>query len=250
MKHALEPDHLVAVATLVRGESRVWRLVKLGALWGAGHLSTVALGVAILTTLRVTVSAEHLVLFETPVAAMLIGLGGWTMLGAIATGGGPLAQYVSHVHGGAHAGAPAGAHVGTSAVAGAAAQAAAHGHAHAYDAGAHGAGDTHQPPFAGRPRPAWWSYAVGSVHGLAGSGALVMFVAATFPEPRMAVSYVVLFGTGAMLGMALITSTLVWPMRMMERRPMVLRAVTGVAGALSVMLGAGVVVEVVKTVWG
>ena len=199
MKHALEPDHLVAVSTLMRGESRRGKLMKLGALWGAGHLSSVALGVGILTALRITLVADHLVVFETPVAAMLIGLGLWTLMSAASA---PALIPNTSRHG--HAVSPS-------------------------------------------PRSAWWSYAVGSVHGLAGTGALVIFVAATFPDIPTALTYVVLFGVGAMLGMALISTALAYPLRALQARPTLYRVVTAGAGGLSVFLGVSIVIELVRT---
>ena len=199
MKHALEPDHLVAVTTLMRGESGRGKLLRLGAFWGAGHLTTVALGVGLLTALRVTLRDEQLLLFETPVAVMLIGLGLWTLSTAFGRRGIPNK-------------------------------------------------DRQLPQSA--PRPSWWSYAVGSVHGLAGTGALVIFVAATFPDMSSALLYVVLFGIGAMLGMALITSTLAYPLRALEGRPQLYRALTAGAGGLSVALGVGIFVELRRSFAG
>ncbi len=81
---------------------------------------------------------------------------------------------------------------------------------------------------------------------VAGSGALVVFVAATFADIPMALAYVVLFGVGAMLGMALITSSLALPLRALQTRPTLYRTVTAVAGALSVALGAMIVIAVVR----
>jgi hypothetical protein len=208
MKHALEPDHLVAVSTLMCGESRrgrvsgrvSGRMLRLGALWGAGHLSTVALGVGLLIAMRVTIAADHLLLFETPVAAMLIGLGAWTIVGALTSAG--------HHHG----------------------------------SGAH-----HRSLAPMRlSRPAWWSYAVGSVHGMAGTGALVIFVGATYPDLSSAITYVLLFGVGAMLGMAVLTCTLAVPLRALQGRPQMYRLVTASAGGLSVYLGVTIALELAR----
>ena len=37
MRHALEPDHLAAVSTLVTGERSSYKAAFLGACWGLGH---------------------------------------------------------------------------------------------------------------------------------------------------------------------------------------------------------------------
>lgn len=83
LRHALEPDHLAAVSTLVaRGEGeRRWRV---GALWGLGHaLALVAVGgllVGLETALPPALSAG----LELAVAAMLVGLGAFAVRGALA----------------------------------------------------------------------------------------------------------------------------------------------------------------------
>ena len=75
MRHALEPDHLTAVSTLVTGERSSYRAAMLGAFWGIGHtLSLVVVG-AVLVVLRAEMPARVSDLFELFVAVMLVGLG-------------------------------------------------------------------------------------------------------------------------------------------------------------------------------
>lgn len=51
---------------------------------------------------------------------------------------------------------------------------------------------------------------VGLVHGLAGSAAIALMVLSTIHEPRLAVAYLALFGTGTLAGMMLITAALAY----------------------------------------
>src|SRR5437764_12773845 len=75
MRHALEPDHLTAVSTLVTGERSSMRAAMLGASWGLGHtLSLVVVG-AVLLVLRAEMPARVADIFELFVAIMLIVLG-------------------------------------------------------------------------------------------------------------------------------------------------------------------------------
>jgi high-affinity nickel-transport protein len=75
LRHALEADHLVAVATIVSRERGLARATLLGALWGAGHsLSLLAVGVAVVL-LGVPLPASWSHLLEIGVGGMLIGLG-------------------------------------------------------------------------------------------------------------------------------------------------------------------------------
>ena len=75
MRHALEPDHMAAVSTLVQRERSGYRAALLGACWGVGHtiaLLMVGLG---LVLLRSEMPARLADTFEMAVAAMLIVLG-------------------------------------------------------------------------------------------------------------------------------------------------------------------------------
>src|SRR5512140_3989753 len=75
MRHALEPDHLAAVSTLVTGERSSYQAAFLGACWGLGHtLALVAVG-AVLVLLRAEMPPRVADFFEFGVALMLVGLG-------------------------------------------------------------------------------------------------------------------------------------------------------------------------------
>jgi len=94
MRHALEPDHLAAVSTLVTEEDDPRSGLWLGAFWGIGHtLALLMVGLA-LALFRTTLSERLTVVFELGVSAMLLFLGGRALLRARAemTGGTP------HVH--------------------------------------------------------------------------------------------------------------------------------------------------------
>src|SRR5215470_9648990 len=89
MRHALEPDHLTAVSTLVTtapGGRSGYRAVMLGVFWGIGHtLSLVVVGV-ILIALRAGMPARVSDLFELCVAIMLVGLGVRAIAAAVRQG--------------------------------------------------------------------------------------------------------------------------------------------------------------------
>ena len=58
MRHALEPDHLAAVSTLVTGERNSYKAAFLGACWGLGHtVSLIAVG-TVLVLLRAEMPAR------------------------------------------------------------------------------------------------------------------------------------------------------------------------------------------------
>jgi hypothetical protein len=75
MRHALEPDHLTAVSTLVTRERAAGRGAWLGAFWGIGHSASLLIIGTALAAFHARMP-EHLALvFELAVSAMLVGLG-------------------------------------------------------------------------------------------------------------------------------------------------------------------------------
>jgi ABC-type nickel/cobalt efflux system permease component RcnA len=201
MRHALEPDHLAAVSTLITEEPRSIRAAFLGVCWGLGHtLSLVAVALGLIV-LRAQMSARVTDVFELAVAAMLVALGVRAIRRAAQQGGeGP-----SAVH---HHGPFVHQHPGASK------------HVHV-------AGWT----FARRP------LLIGIVHGLAGSGALTGLVLATLPTPATRIVYIVLFGLGSTFGMAALSGVLGWPLARVGGQHRILRAMSLVVGCLSTGLG-------------
>jgi hypothetical protein len=78
-RHAFEPDHLAAMATLVSTERRA---TVLGALWGAGHCATLFLVGGILILSRAAMPATLASALEGAVAVMLLGLGARSLVWA------------------------------------------------------------------------------------------------------------------------------------------------------------------------
>jgi ABC-type nickel/cobalt efflux system permease component RcnA len=201
MRHALEPDHLTAVSTLVTGERNGYRAAMLGAFWGLGHtLSLVAVG-AVLVVLRAEMPARVSDLFELFVAVMLIGLGLRAIVVAVREGRtGPARE---HHHGRLvhnHPGATPHVHVG-------------------------------KWTLARRP------LLVGAVHGLAGSGALTALVLATLSTTTARITYMALFGLGSTLGMAALSGLLGWPLARMGANRALVRGMSLVVGCVSIALG-------------
>lgn len=201
MRHALEPDHLAAVSTLVTEHRGSARAAFLGLCWGLGHtLALVVVGV-VLVLLRAEMPPKVADLFEFGVALMLIGLGVRAMARAARQGSaGPDAF---HHHGGLghqHPATPQHVHVG-------------------------------HLTLARRP------LLVGIVHGLAGSGALTALVLATLPSAAARITYMTLFGLGSSVGMAALSGLLGWPLARIGSEEKTLRTMSLVVGGLSTCLG-------------
>ncbi len=206
--HALEPDHLAAVSTLVaesRGVSRAGLL--LGAAWGAGHTVTLVLVGGALFIFRATMPTRVETAFELLVACMLIVLGVRALVRAVREG--RAGDETAHAHAHAHAHGDA-THV----------HAAAHEHVHVRG-------------FALARRPLM----IGLVHGLAGSGALTAAVVAQLPTPAAGLLYMALFGVGSAAGMAMLSGIAGVPLARIAESRRALPVLLGVSGVVSLAMG-------------
>jgi high-affinity nickel-transport protein len=208
MRHATDPDHVVAIATIVSRERSVAGSALIGAAWGVGHTITVmAVGAAIIL-FGVVIPPRLGLSMEFAVGVMLVLLGILTLTGMgrtvgaahapVGVPGGHALDLHDHVH--AH-----GDYV--------------HQHPHGHGPGAHGHAEE-QTPLArldqvGLGRIAFYQwlrpFAVGLVHGLAGSAAVALMVLSIIREPVAALGYLLLFGVGTIAGMMLITLILSAP---------------------------------------
>ncbi len=185
MRHALEADHLAAVSTLATKEAgaKPRRLALLGASWGLGHTTTLFL-------LSVPALAFGHMLSDGQMAAVEIGVG----LMLILLGADVLRQMIRRrIHAHPHEHEDGVRHV----------------HFHAHETGAEH--EHSHGRFSGR------AYLVGLIHGVAGSSALIALSAATAPTISSAFIYILLFGIGSTLGMALLTVAVVVPMHLADR---------------------------------
>ena len=201
MRHALEPDHLAAVSTLVAGERRSIRAVFLGVCWGLGHTAALVAVGTVVIALRAELPERLTDFFELGVALMLIALGTQAIRRAARQG--PAGPAALHQHGPIvhrHPGVAKHVHVG---------------------------GWT----LARRP------LLVGVVHGLAGSGALTALVLATLPTSAARITYMVLFGLGSTFGMAALSGLLGWPLARLGGHTRTWSTISLVVGCLSTALG-------------
>lgn len=201
VRHASEPDHLVAVSTLLAEHSASRRSALLGAFWGVGHTFSLLVVGGMLLVLRLRMPGRLADLFELVVALMLLALGARSIRRALLAG----SFGTTHVH--SHAG---------------------HSHLHRGPAQhLHVGGWT----MARRP------LLIGLVHGMAGSGALTALTLASMPSLGSGFVYMLLFGSGSVFGMALLTGLAGWPLRRIAERSRVQAALCGVAGVTSLVLG-------------
>jgi ABC-type nickel/cobalt efflux system permease component RcnA len=202
MRHATDPDHVIAVATIVSREQRISSALLIGALWGIGHSITILLVGGAILLFDVVIPPRLGLSMEFSVALMLILLGVMNLTGAL-----------RWIHDALSSSAPdllrPRAHLPQR-------------HAHDRRAAYRRLGAFH----ALRP------LVVGVVHGLAGSAAIALLVLATIQDAAWGVAYLVVFGAGTIAGMMLITAANAVPFALTVKRFGVVNRYLGFASGL------------------
>jgi ABC-type nickel/cobalt efflux system permease component RcnA len=207
LKHAIEADHIAAVSTIASEHASIVRSTFVGAFWGIGHTISLLIAGAAIVFLHIEIGGRVSLALEFAVGIMLIVLGANALRKIIK--GGRLHMHV-HEHGGR-----------------------LHAHPHVHHDRQHDNVSNHHGLKLHR-RP----LIVGMIHGLAGSGALMLLVLATIRQPLLALGYVLVFGLGSTGGMMLMSALVGLPAILTAQRfaraNMLLRAA---AAAFSVVLG-------------
>ena len=227
MRHATDPDHVIAVSTIVTRQQTLRGGIVIGGLWGLGHTLTIVLVGGAIIVFSVVIPPTLGLTMEMTVALMLVVLGLWNLTGILQRVRDQLAPGADrHAHAHQH-----GDYV--------------HSHRHGHGRDDHGHGEEQTPQ-------AWLDrhlgglglyqvlrpLVIGLVHGLAGSAAVALLVLATISDPRWALAYLVLFGVGTIVGMMLITVLVAAPMTYATRRlAHVERHLRAASGVLSLAFG-------------
>ena len=175
MRHATDPDHIVAVSTIVSRERSMTRASGIGAIWGIGHTLTILVVGGCIIVFKMVFTPTLGLSLEMTVAAMLIVLGALNLLDVQPT-----------------------------------------------------------TALASTARP----FVVGVVHGLAGSAAATLLILPLIEDARWALLYLLVFGLGTIVGMALVTLAIAAPAVLAGARVASLqRSIRFAAGALSLTFG-------------
>ncbi|HET6796061.1 MAG TPA: hypothetical protein VFH40_02790 [Gemmatimonadales bacterium] len=230
MRHATDPDHVIAVTTIVSRQRTPTGAAFIGVLWGVGHTLTILVVGAGIILLGWVIPPRVGLSLEFSVGLMLILLGIMNLTGVL--------QRITEST------TPAGSRPGT-----------VHTHPHAHDDYVHSHPHGHEPeshshapdatPLARLDRrlgglglyQAVRPLVVGIVHGLAGSAAVALLVLATIGNTAWAILYLLVFGVGTIVGMMLITAGIAWPVSYAGARfaglPRVIRIASGVVSLVA-----------------
>jgi high-affinity nickel permease len=201
MRHATDPDHVIAVTTIVSNQRNSMRAALIGAFWGVGHTVTIFLVGAGIILFNLVIPVRVGLSMELSVAIMLIILGVVNVAGFLRSM--PAASIDPQVE-----------------------EKVVHSHSHAHGKYIHSHPHTHEPevhfhvldhtPLAWMDRilgrNSLYQYlrpfVVGVVHGLAGSAAVALLVLTTIRNVHWAIAYLLVFGVGTIAGMMLITMSI------------------------------------------
>jgi ABC-type nickel/cobalt efflux system permease component RcnA len=184
LRHALDADHVAAVASLATRSRSVRETVRTGIAWGIGHSVTLLVVCTAILLLDVKFPERIATTLEFVVGVMLILLGLDVLRRVI--------RDRIHVHGHRH---PAGKY---------------HIHMHSHEGEPDHARSEHEH-FHPNALPGR-ALLVGLMHGLAGSAALLLLAVTNQETVWQGLLYVVLFGIGSISGMAILSFAIAWPM--------------------------------------
>lgn len=217
LQHAFEPDHIAAVTTQIRNQKSKSQSIKelikkgtlrssiVGAFWGAGHTTTLVLVGLSVYLLSVNIPGVFFLSSEFIVGLMLIFL-------AITTLSNKKLFKIKHMH----------------------------AHAHA-DGTIH----THPHDHTSEHKHGHKSYLIGCLHGLAGSGALLVLVAGTLSSIQDMLSFILIFGAGSIIGMTLVSSLIGIPFALSNKVVSLEKTLRFVVGSVSFLIGISIVYELV-----
>lgn len=184
MQHATEADHVAAVCSIASGRKGIRAISRHGIFWGFGHTLTLLLVAGTCLVLHTTVPDNIADRLESAVGVMLIFLGLHVFYRVWRS----RIHFHRHSHGGGDV----------------------HFHAHSHRdekrphaQSKHDHGHSENLP--------WRTLAVGLVHGLGGSAALVVLTASTSSSPWWGLAYILAFGVGTTIGMGLFSAIIAAP---------------------------------------
>ena len=236
MRHATDPDHVIAVSTIVTQQRNPRRAALIGVFWGLGHTLTIFIVGSAIILFNLVIPARLGLAMELSVGFMLILLGGWNLASFMHSV--PAAAQLSgnatvHSHPHSH-----GDYVHS------------HPHAHGPEGHAH---PPDQNPLARLDRTlgrtalyqALRPLIVGIVHGLAGSAAVALLILASIRNSTWAIAYLLVFGVGTIAGMMLITMSIASAFRFVGNRFEAFgRRLALVSGLISVAFGVVVAYQI------
>ncbi len=216
MKHAMEADHVAAVASLATRSSSPAEAARFGIAWGLGHTITLFVFGSAVLLLGLSIPETLAHALELAVGVMLVALGADVVRRIWKQG--------LHIHPHQH-GSERHLHL--------------HDHAPAKAAVPH----AHVPHSHAHKRALQMrALCVGLVHGMAGSAALVLLTLGTIESVWLGIAYIALFGLGSIGGMMALSFAIGLPLRLTAHKLGGLYSgLTAAIGLLTIFFGLSIV---------
>jgi ABC-type nickel/cobalt efflux system permease component RcnA len=203
IKHAIEPDHVIAVSTIASQSKKLLRSSLAGVFWGIGHTATLFIIGIVLILMKGEIPEKWAMSLEFLVGIMLVYLGITTIL----------SFKNIHLHKHEQNGE-------------------LHKHLHSHEHNS-----THQHLHQHKKISYLKSMLIGLVHGLAGSGAMIVLTMSSVNSPWEAAVYILIFGAGTVIGMLFFTTLIGIPFVFSAKKFSLNRTLTQVTGVISTVFG-------------
>lgn len=229
--HALEPDHIVAMTALAKRQNQKSKNMSInrryvsikgaihGMLWGFGHTTTIFLILVTVFVFSANIPLQIFGFFEIANGLMLIVLGAFAILGNKI----PILSklhFYAHSHSHTH-------EDGT-----------AHSHPHTHNSNKFNQHVKHNNNDHAYHKHGHRSYLIGCVHGLAGSGGLVILLGATIADGTHApLVFASMFSIGSIIGMVVITSIFSFVLVLYHNANMLQKIIKYGLGTTAIIIG-------------
>jgi cytochrome c biogenesis protein CcdA len=204
--HSLDPDHVVAVSTLVCNNKSIRKCITSATIWGIGHSAVLLVIGLLVLTLSVVIPQTVLKLFDCAAGVLLIILGSLVVR--------PLITERINTH-----------------------QIIAQEHNHSHTS-------EHDPELEHSHIHLHKSAITGAVQGLGGSAALMLVTLSTVNSLMIGTAFIFIFGVGVILGMVgiacLVGSVIAYTASNLEKVHKIIKALTGSA---SIVFGVVIIVH-------
>jgi len=214
--HALDADHVAAVAAMMKDSDNRRGAMARGAAWGLGHTLSLFVICSVVLLLGVSISGAVEAALELAVG-ILIAILGLRVIFKLQSEG-------IHIHAHEHDGSR---HI--------------HAHSHAGDPDRHEMA-THEHQHV--TRALLPTLGIGLVHGAAGSAGLLVLIVATAGSTAEAMTAFVVFGAGSLIGMTLLTAAASYPLGYIHRGAAWMRRTLALTiGGLALLVGGSVIMD-------
>ncbi len=204
LKHAFDADHIVAVSTIVSQTKSLKKSSLAGAIWGVGHTTTLFLVGLVILIFKLAIPDKLALSFQFTAGVVLVVLGVDVLRKVI--------KEKFHLHKHQH-----GDRVHT------------HLHPHK-ESPLHD--HTHK------------SFVVGTIHGLAGSAALMLLVLTAVKSIFQGLLYILIFGVGSIVGMLIVSGIIALPFLLSAKFDKINKIVKIFSGTISIVLGFTIMYEI------